>query len=65
MFLRWNANVFVPNLSAISLGGKLLFSVSSCVFRKEQIKFFVLGYTVNLKDGHVGGVATDDRKSFF
>jgi hypothetical protein len=64
MFLSWNAKVFVPYLSAICLGGILLFSVS-CVFQKEQIKFLTLGYTVNLKDGHVGGEATDDWKNFF
>jgi hypothetical protein len=64
MFLRWNAKVFVPNLSAICLGGKLLFSVSSCVFQKEQIKLLTSVYTVNLKDGHVGGVITDDKNFF-
>jgi hypothetical protein len=61
----WNAEVFVPNLSSICLGGKLLFSVSSCLFQKEQIKFLTIGCIVNLKDGHVGGVATDDLKNFF
>ena len=56
---------FVPNLSAICLGGKLLFPLSSCVFQKEQINFLTSGCTVNLKDGHVGDVATDDGKNFF
>jgi len=65
MFLGWNAKVFLPHLSAIYLGGKLLLSVSSSIFLKEQIKFLTLGYTVNLKDGRVGGVATDDWKNFF
>jgi hypothetical protein len=65
IFLRWNAKVFVPYLSAVCLGGKLPFSVSSCVFQKEQINFLGLGYAVNLKDGHVGGEATDDWKNFF
>jgi hypothetical protein len=64
MFLRWNAKVFVPYLSAICLEGKLPFSVSSFVFQKEQIKFLTLGYTVILKDGHVGGEAPD-WKNFF
>jgi hypothetical protein len=64
MFLRRIAKVFVLNLLAICLGGKLLFSVSSCVFQKEQIKFFTLEYTFDLKNGHVGDVATDDWKNF-
>jgi hypothetical protein len=65
MFLRWNAKVFGPYLSAICLEGKLPFSVSSFVFQKEQIKFLTSGYTVTLKDGHVGGEATDDWMIFF
>lgn len=65
MFVRWNAKIFVPNFSAICLGVNLLFSVSSCVFQKEQIRFLTLGFTVNLKVGLVGGVATDDWNHFF
>jgi hypothetical protein len=65
MFLRWNAKLFVHNISAICLGGKLPFSVSICIFQKEQITFLTLGYVVNLKDRHVGGVATDYWKNIF
>jgi hypothetical protein len=47
----------ITNLSAICLGGKLLFSVSSCVFQMEQNKFLTSGYAVNLD------LATEDVKN--
>jgi len=58
--LRYLFLIFQPSV----LGVKLLFSVSSCVFQREQIRFLTLGYTVNLKVGHVGGVAIDGKNFF-